>query len=81
MESFLDITQLEREGLVSGIDAFCDYVSLKGSSEHFKHCRNKYLNKRPKQGRGRTGVLGSSALQNSQDVDCKHLSLWGLTGK
>lgn len=52
-------------------------ASLKGSSEHSKHYRNEYLNKRPSEGRRKTGVLGSPAVQNSQDLDCKHLSLWG----
>lgn len=66
---------------MSGIDAFCECVSLKGSSEHSKHYRNECLNERPNEGRGKTGVVGAPALQNSQDVDCRHLSLRGLVGK
>lgn len=66
MESFLDITQLEREGSVSGIDAFCEYVSLKGSSEHFKTTETNTLTRDPSKGEEERVWLGHQPCKTAK---------------
>lgn len=55
---------------MSGIDALCECVSLKGSSDHSKHYGNVYFNKRSNEARGKRG-------QRSKDVGYQYLNLGG----